>query len=120
MEICCQSYFCGEDDEHMMQGWGIICLTISFPFYIFLLDGTDLNNFDIIPFSKVNLNNYAKPPLCPCNGNRLSYSPSHGGAMGDLRGTDAIAAGALSRFLFPLSFFVWNARSLFAYGLEDT
>jgi hypothetical protein len=114
-----------ENAEHMMQGWGIICLNISFPFYALLLDGTDLNNTDIIPSSRMNLNIHTKPP--PNNGSALSSSSSHGGTMSDTPGADAVSAaahshsaGVLSRYLFPLSFFVWNVRSLFDNGFEDT
>jgi hypothetical protein len=109
-----------ENDEHMMQGWGSICLNISFPFYVLLLDGTDLNNTDIIPSSRMNPNIHTKRPLSTCNGSVSSFSSSHGGTMSDSPGADAVSAGVHSRYLFPLLLFVWNVRSLFANGFEDT
>jgi hypothetical protein len=114
-----------ENDEHMMQG--IICLNISFAFYGLLLDGTDLNNTDIIPSSRIKFNLHIKCPPNICNGSTISSSSSHGGTVSDSPCADAVtagehsrSAGAHSRYLFPLSFFVWNVRSLFANGHEDT
>jgi len=112
-----------EDDGYMMLGSSIICLHLSFEFIDFLGD-TDRPPFEIERRSRIS-----GVPQDTCNGNCNGKGINSLGAACNGNGVESFPidrAPPLTtdntgmRYLFPLLLFIWNVRSLFANGLDDT
>ena len=114
-----QNSYSALGDEHMMPRDGIICLSLSFEFIDHFLGDTDPDLFEIHPFSKAKLQRSSDILNGSDKNNHTSLKSASTHSMAPFRSVVASDA-AQCHYRYPLLMVLWNVRSLFAYGLEDT
>jgi exonuclease III len=105
----------------MLPGDGCICMHVTFEFTDYMLVDTYLDAFHIDCRSKVRDTSITiMENMKLMEDHTFSPKSAHQTAMA---ATDSVVSGtdaACSRYLFPLLMVIWNVRSLFANGVEDT